>query len=371
MPAQAYVMYGGILLPLGDSTSSGGGGGGTPVGDLSVPYGYGERAIDPDVTYTPIEVQNLNDGGTGSFKEAFGLAGNHKITFKAGMSGNIRHLSEAVGYGRKWINGDGRITFGGHRLNIAAGRMTHFAIQNIQLGSDTNPHNLGGFDAIIVYGGSQDLHCWYDGITTIRDNQDDGLIDTVLGNSTHMVSSSFSRLHLDHTYKTFLFGTNRDDTGAVNFRASFYRCFFDGAQYRLPFMRRGRLHFFNNYVTNWGDVNPEWSGTNEVIHLTSGAQGLVENNVFRAGNGTRVITYSDGGLETTGYSRSIGNVLENGATINEVSPHLVENPSDESYNDNGTTRSYYSLRDYSSILLPADADLNTTVMSGAGWQGVI
>ena len=367
--AKAYVMYGGLLVPVGGS-SGGGGGGGTPVGDLSVPYGYGERAIDPDATYTSIEVQNLNDGGVGSFKEAFGLAGNHKITFKAGMSGNIRHLSEAVGYGRKWINGDGRITFGGHRLNVAAGRMTHLVVQNVELGSATNPVDLEGADAIIVYGGSQDLHCWFDGITALGRYHVDGLIDIVLGNSTQMVSASFSRIHLDHTYKTFLVGTNASDTGAVNFRVSFYRCYFNGAQYRLPFVRRGRVHFFNNYVNNWGDIDPNLSGENEILHLCTEAQGLLENNVLQAGTYTRVINYANGS-EGTGYSRALNNLLENGATISEVSPNLVANPGDETYTDNGVTRSYYSLRDYTSILLPADQNLKTTVTSGAGWQGVI
>ena len=97
----------------------------------------------------------------------------------------------------------------------------------------------------------------------------------------------------------------------------------------------------------------------------------LENNVFRAGTYTRVVTYADGGLEPTGYARAISNLLENGATINEVSPNLVANPGDETYTDNGVTRSYYSLRNYTNILLPADQNLKTTVSSGAGWKGVI
>lgn len=97
----------------------------------------------------------------------------------------------------------------------------------------------------------------------------DGLIDIIRGSD--FVTVSWNRLR--NHYKVALIG-NSDDAGATDrgrLRVSFQGNWFQNVNSRVPSVRFGRVHLWNNLFENVGS---------STINSRMGAQVFVENNVF-------------------------------------------------------------------------------------------
>jgi pectate lyase len=128
-----------------------------------------------------------------------------------------------------------------------------------------------GTDAITI---QNSHHIWIDHNELWSDRAHDidfydGLID--ITHASDFITVSWNILH-DH-WKTSLIGHDDDnaseDTGHLT--VTYHHNYWYNLDARLPSIRFGRAHIFNNYYAN--SVNG--------VHSRMGAQVLVENNVFR------------------------------------------------------------------------------------------
>jgi pectate lyase len=98
----------------------------------------------------------------------------------------------------------------------------------------------------------------------------DGLLD--VNHGSDFITVSWNRLH-DH-YKGSLVGHSdnnaAEDTGHL--KVTYSHNWFEGVQARLPRVRFGTVHTYNNFFGN---------AVTSGIHCLMGAQCLVQNNVFR------------------------------------------------------------------------------------------
>ncbi|KAJ6648196.1 Pectate lyase A [Pseudolycoriella hygida] len=118
----------------------------------------------------------------------------------------------------------------------------------------------------------------------------DGLLDMI--NGAELITVSWNKFH-DH-WKTSLIG-NSDDNGHHDIgklHVTFHHNYFVNCNSRLPSLRFGTSHIYNNYYHNV---------TGSAINSRMGAQVLVESNVFRN---------SKAPISTNLYSREEGFALE-------------------------------------------------------------
>lgn len=159
-------------------------------------------------------------------------------------------------------------------------------------------------DAIHIQG-STATHIWIDHNNLFSDMNHgkdyyDGLVD--ITHAADDITVSWNRFH-DH-YKVSLVGhsdsNGSEDTGHLH--VTYHHNWFDNVNSRLPSLRFGTGHVYNNYYENVGD---------SAIHSRMGAQMLIENNVFR-NVGTAITTTGDSSED--GYANATGNDY-GGATV--------------------------------------------------------
>jgi pectate lyase len=118
-------------------------------------------------------------------------------------------------------------------------------------------------------------HVWVDHNELFNDTAHDkdyydGLLD--INHGSDLITVSWNRLH-DH-FKGSLVGHSdknaAEDTGKL--RVTYSHNWFEGVQARLPRVRFGTVHSYNNFFSN---------AVTSGIHCLMGAQCLVQNNVFR------------------------------------------------------------------------------------------
>ncbi|RAQ97777.1 hypothetical protein A4R35_19715 [Thermogemmatispora tikiterensis] len=128
----------------------------------------------------------------------------------------------------------------------------------------------------------------------------DGLID--ITHAADYITVSWNRLH-DH-YKVSLVGHSdsnaAEDTGHLH--VTYHHNWFYNVNSRLPSLRFGTGHIYNNYYQNVDD---------SAIHSRMGAQVLVENNVFR---NVDVALTTTGDSPQDGFTNARGNDY-GGATV--------------------------------------------------------
>lgn len=90
-----------------------------------------------------------------------------------------------------------------------------------------------------------------------------------------------------------------EDTGHL--RVTYHHNWFNNVSSRIPSLRFGTGHFYDNYVV----------GAETAVHSRMGAQMLVENNVFRS---TKVAVTTNRDSKTDGYANLRGNDLGGAAT---------------------------------------------------------
>jgi pectate lyase len=90
-----------------------------------------------------------------------------------------------------------------------------------------------------------------------------------------------------------------EDTGRL--KVTYHHNHFADVYSRIPSLRFGTGHFYNNYV----------EGADTACHSRMGAQMLVENNVFRS---TKVAVTTNRSSDVDGYANLRGNDLGGAAT---------------------------------------------------------
>jgi len=173
-------------------------------------------------------------------------------------------------------------------------------VQNMKIAKVEASHGNG--DAIHIDGAT---HLWIDhndlsSDTTHGTDFYDGLLD--ITHAADLITVSWNYLH-DHI-KCSLIGhsdsNGSEDTGHL--RVTYHHNFFNNCDQRMPSLRFGTGHVYNNYFVN---------GTTGV-HSRMGAQMLVQNNVWR-NVGTPIETTRDSDVD--GFVNESGNDFGGGTNL--------------------------------------------------------
>ncbi len=274
-------------------------------------------------------VSNLDDDGPGSLREAATRDGAFWIRFD--VSGVIALSSPIEVTSDKTIDGRGADITLTDGLFIQNGQ-SNVIINNLKL------RNAPG-DLIRLYNGSDRVwvhHC-------DLSEGGDGAFD-----ATEAVTSvTISYTHIFDHDKAMLVGAGSPEGDGATMRWTGHHNWYEDCVQRLPFIRMGWAHTFNNLI--------EWrSGT--AMNVNLGGQMLIENNILapQTNVGHKVLVEG----ETRGSSRFTGNVerpLPNDVIeFTEFEPEKVFNPSD-----------YYTYE----VEVAGDA-LDQKIRNEAGWQDV-
>ncbi|WP_369252887.1 polysaccharide lyase family 1 protein [Streptomyces sp. R41] len=183
-------------------------------------------------------------------------------------------------------------TGGGLRLK----KVTNVVVRNLNISKPVAPA-----DGITVQASTK---VWIDhnSFSADRDHDKDyydGLLDINHGSDYVTVSWNTFKDH----YKGSLVGHSdnnaSEDTGHL--RVTYHHNYFSNVYSRIPSLRFGTGHFYDNYVV----------GAETAVHSRMGAQMLVENNVFRS---TKVAVTTSRDSDVDGYANLRGNDLGGAAT---------------------------------------------------------
>lgn len=239
-------------------------------------------------------------GGSAAAKTVSSLS-----AFKSAVSGDSAKVVKVSGL----ISLSGQVDVGSNTTVLGVGSNSGFTGGGLRVKDRTNViiRNLViskavGTDAITV---QHSTKVWVDHNDLSSDQSHgkdyyDGLLD--ITHAADYVSVSWNKFH-DH-YKVSLVGHSdsnaSEDTGHL--RVTYSHNWFYNVNSRLPSLRFGKGHMFNNYYENVGD-----SG----IHSRMGAEVYVEKNVFT--NVPDAIT-TTGDSPTDGYANQSGNIFDNSTT---------------------------------------------------------
>ncbi|MFE2583403.1 polysaccharide lyase family 1 protein [Streptomyces sp. NPDC059378] len=183
-------------------------------------------------------------------------------------------------------------TGGGLRLK----KVTNVVIRNLNISKPVAPA-----DGITVQASTK---VWVDhnSFSSDRDHDKDyydGLLDITHGSDYVTVSWNTFKDH----YKGSLVGHSdsnaSEDTGHL--RVTYHHNYFSNVNSRIPSLRFGTGHFYDNYVV----------GADTAVHSRMGAQMFVQNNVFRS---TAVAVTTSRDSDVDGYANLSGNDLGGAAT---------------------------------------------------------
>ncbi|PZG89877.1 pectate lyase [Streptomyces sp. NTH33] len=227
--------------------------------------------------------------------------------FKSAVAGSTAKVVKVSGT----IPLSGQVDIGANTTVLGVGSSSGFTGGGLRLKNVGNVvlRNLNiskavGTDAITVQGSTK---VWIDhnSLSSDRDHGKDyydGLLD--ITHASDYVTVSWNTFK-DH-YKGSLAGHSdsnaSEDTGHL--RVTYHHNWFNNVNSRIPSLRFGTGHFYDNYVV----------GADTAVHSRMGAQMLVENNVFRS---TKVAVTTNRDSETDGYANLRGNDL--GGATTEIS----------------------------------------------------
>jgi pectate lyase len=127
----------------------------------------------------------------------------------------------------------------------------------------------------------------------------DGLLDINHGSDYVTVSWNTFKDHFKGSLVGHSDNNAGEDTGHL--RVTYHHNHFSNVYSRIPSLRFGTGHFYDNYVV----------GAETAVHSRMGAQMLVENNVFRD---TQVAVTTNRSSDVDGYANLTGNDLGGAAT---------------------------------------------------------
>ncbi|MFE9173849.1 polysaccharide lyase family 1 protein [Streptomyces kebangsaanensis] len=224
--------------------------------------------------------------------------------FKSAVAGSTAKVVKVSGT----ISLSGQVDIGSNTTVLGVGSSSGFTGGGLRLKNVGNVvvRNLNiskavGTDAITVQGSTK---VWIDHNTLSSDRDHgkdyyDGLLD--ITHASDYVTVSWNTFK-DH-YKGSLVGHSdsnaSEDTGHL--RVTYHHNWFNNVNSRIPSLRFGTGHFYDNYVV----------GADTAVHSRMGAQMLVENNVFRS---TKVAVTTNRDSSTDGYANLRGNDLGGAAT---------------------------------------------------------
>ncbi|MFF3160375.1 pectate lyase family protein [Streptomyces sp. NPDC003273] len=211
-----------------------------------------------------------------------------KVNGLISLSGQIDIGSNTTVLG---VGSSSGFTGGGLRLK----KVTNVVVRNLNLSKAVKT------DAITVQASTR---VWIDHNTLSSDRDHgkdyyDGLVDITHGSDYVTVSWNTFKDH----YKGSLVGHSDSNAGedTGHLRVTYHHNWFDNVNSRIPSLRFGTGHFYDNYVV----------GAETAVHSRMGAQMLVENNVFRS---TQVAVTTSRDSDMDGYANLRGNDLGGAAT---------------------------------------------------------
>ncbi|WP_093777887.1 polysaccharide lyase family 1 protein [Streptomyces sp. yr375] len=212
-----------------------------------------------------------------------------KVNALVPLSGQVDIGSNTTVLG---VGSSSGFTGGGLRLK----KVTNVVVRNLNISKPLKPA-----DGIEVQASTK---VWIDhnSFSADRDHDKDyydGLLD--INHASDYVTVSWNTFK-DH-FKGSLVGHSDNnasqDTGHL--RVTYHHNYFSNVYSRIPSLRFGTGHFYDNYVV----------GAETAVHSRMGAQMLVENNVFRS---TVVAVTTSRDSDADGYANLTGNDLGGAAT---------------------------------------------------------
>jgi pectate lyase len=227
--------------------------------------------------------------------------------FKSAVTGSTSKVVKVNGL----ISLSGQVDVGSNTTVLGVGSSSGFTGGGLRLKKATNVviRNLNiskavGTDAITVQASTK---VWIDhnSLSSDRDHDKDyydGLVDITHASDYVTVSWNTFKDHWKGSLVGHSDNNASEDTGHL--RVTYHHNWFDNVNSRIPSLRFGTGHFYDNYVV----------GAETAVHSRMGAQMLVENNVFRD-TGVAVTTSRDSDVD--GYANLKGNDL--GGATTEIS----------------------------------------------------
>ncbi|QUQ64280.1 pectate lyase family protein [Kutzneria sp. CA-103260] len=227
-------------------------------------------------------------------------------TFTAAVKGDAAKTVRVSGT----ISLSGQVKVGSNTTVVGVGAASGFTGGGLELDGvhnvilqDLRISKAVGTDAITIIRGAN--HVWVDHDDLSSDlshgkDYYDGLVD--ITHAADYITLSWNHFH-DH-YKVSLVGHSdsnaAEDTGHLH--VTYAHNWFSNVNSRLPSVRFGTAHVYDNYFQNVSD---------SAVHSRMNAQTLVQNNVFRD---TKTAVTTTGDSKVDGYANLSGNDLGGGAT---------------------------------------------------------
>jgi pectate lyase len=264
-------------------------------------------------------VTSLADSGRGTLRAGAESSSPRRIRFR--VSGRIVLKSPIRVASNKTIDGKGaRVTITRKGFQIIKSR--NIIIQNLAFA-----HGIGSTtDAIQIREGAELVlvdHCDFT-------DWKDGLVDVTRGAT--MVTISWNRFH-DQDKVMLINSPGKEGPGQV----TLHHNLFERTRQRNPRVLFAQIHAYNNYLTGWTAYGMEVDEDGEILSQANVFESETDRDALRA-------------RRITGSVRSEGDLLLNGARVEQNDPAGVFDPS-----------SFYLWS-----VEPADSDLTRMIRGGAG-----
>lgn len=275
-------------------------------------------------------VTSRADAGPGSLREGAERVDPLWIVFD--VSGDIELASAIAMRSNKTVDGRGAaVTIRNFGLILGGATTSNVIIENLTfIGNMQGGNN----DAIQIADGARTV--WIDHCSL--SSYGDGLIDITHGATDVTVSWSVFSAH-DFV---MLIGRSPDDVEDVNIRATLHHNWWNQTGSYAPRLRFGKAHVLNNLIDRWRTA---------ASAATMGGEIYSEGNVFAAKDDKQALATTAGSDTVRGRAKSIGDLLQNSAVVDQWEGDLVFQP-----------RAFYSYP----IPDRADAALQSAIMTGAG-----
>jgi pectate lyase len=203
----------------------------------------------------------------------------------------------------------GQVDIGSNTTVLGVGSSSGFTGGGLRIKEETNVvvRNLNISKPVAPADGitvQESTKVWIDhnSLSADRDHDKDhydGLLDVHHGSDLVTVSWNTFKDHFKGSLVGHSDNNASEDTGRL--RVTYHHNHFADVYSRIPSLRFGTGHFYNNHV----------DGADTACHSRMGAQMLVENNVFRS---TKVAVTTNRSSDVDGYANLRGNDLGGAAT---------------------------------------------------------
>ncbi|KOG29036.1 pectate lyase family protein [Streptomyces resistomycificus] len=225
--------------------------------------------------------------------------------FKSAVTGNSAKVVRVNGL----ISLSGQVDIGSNTTVVGVGSSSGFTGGGLRLKKVTNVvlRNLNISKPVAPADGvtvEASTKVWIDHNSFSADrNHDkdyyDGLLDINHGSDNVTVSWNTFKDHFKGSLVGHSDNNASQDTGHL--KVTYHHNHFNNVYSRIPSLRFGTGHFYDNYVV----------GAETAVHSRMGAQMLVENNVFRS---TKVAVTTNRSSDVDGFANLRGNDLGGAAT---------------------------------------------------------